>query len=200
MAVKDYKIKKVQVDDAETLKIDTVLWDSGDGAPDTYAQIAYDDEGFEIKYRIEESNPLAEQTVHCQPVHTDSCVEFFVNFLPDETDWYINFEVNANGIMNPSYRLDRYQAEHLTLEEIEGLDIKTDINEDYWTVSFKMSYEFIRHYYKGFDINKCNYIIGNLQKCGEKTNVKHFLSYFPIECEKPDFHRPEYFGTFTVEH
>lgn len=198
MTDKDYKIRKVQIDDAEKLKIATVLWDTDDGAPDTYAQIAYDDEGFVIKYTIEESNPLAEQTVHCQPVHTDSCVEFFVNFLPAETDWYINFEVNANGIMNPSYRLDRYQAEHLSLEEIEGLDIKTDVKEDYWTVSFKISYDFIRHYYKNFDIHKCDYIIGNLQKCGGKTTIKHFLSYFPIGCEKPDFHRPEYFGKFTV--
>ena len=129
MTVKDYKIKKVQVDDAEKLKIDTVLWDTEDGAPVTYAQIAYDDEGFAIKYTIEESDPLAEQKVHCEPVHTDSCVEFFVNFLPDETDWYMNFEVNANGIMNPSYRLDRYQSKHLTLGEIEELDIKTDVKQ-----------------------------------------------------------------------
>ena len=200
MALKDYEIKKVKVDDAKALKIDTVLWNMGDGAPDTYTQISYDDEGFNIKFTIKESEPLALQTKHCEHVHTDSCVEFFVNFMPEETNWYINFEVNANGIMNPAYRQDRYQFKHLSIDEINSFGIKTDIKENYWTVSFKVSYEFVKSYYKDFDINNCDYIIGNLQKCCESTDETYFLSYFPIECEKPDFHRPEYFGKFTVVH
>ena len=32
-------------------------------------------------------------------------------------------------------------------------------------------------------------------KCGDDLTVPHFLSWNPIKTEKPDFHRPEFFGT-----
>ena len=34
----------------------------------------------------------------------------------------------------------------------------------------------------------------NFYKCGDKTLKPHFLSWSPIQSEKPDFHRPEDFG------
>ena len=38
-------------------------------------------------------------------------------------------------------------------------------------------------------------VSANFYKCGDKTAHIHFVSWSPIGCEKPDFHRPEYFGT-----
>ena len=34
---------------------------------------------------------------------------------------------------------------------------------------------------------------GNLYKCADKSETPHYLSLFPIDTEKPDFHRPEFF-------
>ena len=34
---------------------------------------------------------------------------------------------------------------------------------------------------------------GNLYKCADKAKTPHYLSAFPIDTEKPDFHRPEFF-------
>jgi hypothetical protein len=34
----------------------------------------------------------------------------------------------------------------------------------------------------------------NFYKCGDKLTVPHYLSWNPVGAEKPDFHRPEYFG------
>ena len=34
----------------------------------------------------------------------------------------------------------------------------------------------------------------NLYKCGDNLSHPHFLSWRPIQTDKPDFHRPEYFG------
>ena len=39
----------------------------------------------------------------------------------------------------------------------------------------------------------------NIYKCGDKTAHPHFLSWAPIRTEKPDFHRPEFFGTAIIE-
>ena len=37
-------------------------------------------------------------------------------------------------------------------------------------------------------------IRANFYKCGDKTAHPHFLSWSPVSTEKPDFHRPEFFG------
>lgn len=199
MAKKVYGIRKTDLESAETFKVDTRLWDSPAG-PDVSVQLVYDDAAFRIKFTVAEINPLAEKTEHYQFVHEDGCVEFFVNFAPEETARYINFETNANGIMNPSFRADRYDSQPLTLEEIESLNIKAEVFDTYWTLTYDMPFDFIKHYYKTFDIGKCEYIIGNLQKCAHNVLPRIRLSYFPIGCEKPDFHRPEYFGRFDVIH
>ncbi len=37
-------------------------------------------------------------------------------------------------------------------------------------------------------------IPANFYKCGDKLRTPHFLSWNKIEIEKPDFHRPDFFG------
>ncbi len=39
----------------------------------------------------------------------------------------------------------------------------------------------------------------NFYKCGDELQTPHFLSWNPIEIEKPDFHRPDFFGTLRFE-
>ena len=39
---------------------------------------------------------------------------------------------------------------------------------------------------------------GNIYKCGDKTAHPHFLSWAPVGTPSPDFHRPEYFGEFSL--
>ena len=37
-------------------------------------------------------------------------------------------------------------------------------------------------------------LLGNFYKCGDATEMPHYLSWNPIQTERPDFHRPEFFG------
>ena len=134
-----------------------------------------------------------------EQVNEDSCVELFLNFMPKSSDRYMNFEVNANGKMNVAFRKDRYERTKLTLEDIEGLNVSAQIYDDYWTASYKIGYELLKKYYKDFDINACDYVIGNAYKCGEKTEFEHYISLFEVKCEKPDFHRPEFFQRIAIE-
>lgn len=39
----------------------------------------------------------------------------------------------------------------------------------------------------------------NFYKCGDKLQTPHFLSWNPINLEKPNFHCPEFFGTLNFE-
>jgi hypothetical protein len=50
-----------------------------------------------------------------------------------------------------------------------------------------------------FLLNKLNTLDGldakgNFYKCGDNLKVPHFLSWNPIENEKPNFHLPQFFG------
>jgi len=38
----------------------------------------------------------------------------------------------------------------------------------------------------------------NFYRCGGKTDTQ-YACWNPIGCEKPDFHRPEFFGDLTFE-
>ena len=40
---------------------------------------------------------------------------------------------------------------------------------------------------------------GNFYKCGDETDYPHFGMWNPVGTEKPDFHRPEYFGELIIE-
>ena len=193
------KIKKVSVENADKFVLENKLWGYDAYDAEVYAQIAYDDEGFIVKFTIGESNPRREMQHHFEFVHTDSCVEFFVNFTPEQSNKYINFEVNAAGVMNVAFRSSRQESVRLELEEVEGFHITPEIKEDHWTVTYKIGFDFIKKYYPQFDINHCEYLLGNLYKCGDETEMVHYLSYFKVGTEKPDYHRPEYFGKIVVE-
>ena len=53
---------------------------------------------------VKESKPRRELTEHQSDVCRDSCVEWFVNFLPERCDRYFNFKVNPNGAMHVAFR------------------------------------------------------------------------------------------------
>lgn len=192
-----FTIKKCDVDKAEKVKIDIDNWNTNNYTVDVFAQIAYDDTGFNVKFTVMEENPVREKTEHFQPVHEDSCVEFFVNFTPETSDRYLNLETNANGVMNVSFRKDRYESVPLLKEEVEGFNITPQIFDNYWTTNYKVGFDFIKKYYPDFDIDTCEYVTGNLYKCCDAKPI--LLTHFPIGHEKPDFHRPEYFQKIPVE-
>jgi len=104
----------------EKIFVDKTNWGFTDYQPEVYATIMYDETGFDVEFVIKEKDPLREKTNHFDEVCEDSCVEFFVNFDPENSDKYINFEVNANGAMQASLRKDRYDYIDLTRSDIES--------------------------------------------------------------------------------
>ncbi len=182
-----------------TIEITKYYWADGGYEPKVEITLSHDDNNFYITFKTFESNPLAEKDTHLMHVCEDSCVEWFANFTPDANGKYFNFEVNAKGIMDASYRANRYETEHLKVEHVEMLNIKSQIYDDYWTVSYAVPSELIKKYSPTFDMKKCTYIKSNFYKCGDHTHTPHYGAYFEPNPQEPDFHRPEYFGTINVE-
>ena len=64
-----------------------------------------------------------------------------------------------------------------------------------WGVAMVIPFDLI-----GIDPNNIpDRLKANFYKCGDLTKHPHFLSWNPVGCTSPDFHRPEFFGELIFE-
>lgn len=193
-----YTIKKKGCGDVPIITISDYI-DNDGYCPKVVFSVTYSDEGFHVHYDVFENNPKRVMTKHFDPVHLDSCVEWFINFDPEHTENYINFEVNANGVINFAWRPDRYTGMAFTQDEADSLNITTEILEDKWTVDYTVPFTLIRKYMPEFELKNGAVLPSNVYKCGDETEVEHYGCWKMVNREKPDFHKPEYFGRMIIE-
>lgn len=137
-------------------------------------------------------------TQDLSPVADDSCVEFFMQ-VPGH-DEYWNFEFNCIGTLNASHRVERINPKRLTPQELSSIEryascgtepIEEQEGTYCWDLTVSIPLDLV-----GLDgDNLPDYIKGNLYKCAGKTAHRHYVSWSPIDDSKPNFHRPDCFGT-----
>ena len=172
------------------LSADTILWEPDCGIR-AFGQFCYDDGNLYVHLRAVEKEIRAKYTAPLSPVYQDSCLEFF--FMPYDGDRYFNFEINPNGCLYIEFGHNRSDRFALYRGDIQDrFDIRTARTEDGWEVYYQIPLEYIRLFYPEFDFSGA--LRANIYKCGDQTVNKHYLSWNPIDSEKPDFHRPEDFG------
>lgn len=168
--------------------------------PQTWASVTYiEDTGFHVHMVCMEKDPRAEYKNNNDPVYQDSCMEFFVNFAPDKTNQYLNFEVNSNGAMLCGFgekRGDRTPVEQMGIQMPRVL---ADKKEDCWEISYNISMDLIKELYGVCKFEPGYVIKGNFYKCGDKTNKPHYGCWNSIEAPKPDFHQPGFFGRMILD-
>ncbi len=179
--------------------VDVLNWsDSFPYRPITLFIIARSYDAIFIKYSVRGSMLRAIYSNDHDPVYQDSCVEFFCK-IP-ENDYYTNFEFNCIGTcqaarrksrkdnvipfpMDDMKRIERYPSiGRRAFKEMEGMFE--------WELTVKIPFDLI-----GIDPkNLPEKLLGNFYKCADGTDSPHYVSWSPILTEKPDFHRPEFFG------
>ena len=159
------------------------------------------DQGFYLSMQCAEKNPRAVYKNYNDPVYTDSCLEFFAKWH-NGSDKYINMEMNSAGALLScvgSGRENRIPLKDYTGGEI--FQINASVNELYWSVSAAIPFSILEKVYgidrDIFTSGYCFY--GNFYKCGDKTRSPHYGAWNPVQTEKPDFHRPEFFGTLIID-
>ncbi len=159
----------------------------------TTARLLYNNEAVFVKMETNEQPVVAKYIERMSPVCLDSCMEFF--FCPNETNGkYLNFEFNALGTLNLSVGASRHDRKRIE-DPLSTFDIRPELFDGGWSISFKIPFDFIRKY-----VGEPTEIMhGNFQKCGSETGHKHYGMWNAIETEKPDFHRPEFFGNLKFE-
>jgi hypothetical protein len=179
--------------------VEALNWKCFGYKPDVRFSIAYT--GYEIllKYYVTEERFKAEKTETNQDVYEDSCVEFFVS--PSDDGIYYNFEFNGIGTCLMGSGTGRENRKRTEPGIISGIRRKTSVGEKSvsertgefsWTIT--MAIPFSIFFLHSITELKGKTFRANFYKCGDKLTVPHYVTWNPVGTERPDYHRPEYFG------
>lgn len=157
-----------------------------------------ENKGFYLKMRCEETAPRAVYTEDNDPVYKDSCMEFFVNFFPEEEgSGYLNFEMNSNGAILCEYG---HPGNRFYLKD-KGINYphpRVTKGDDFWEIELLITDELIETIYGQSHFKKGHQFKGNFYKCGDDTHTPHYGSWSLIKNEYPAFHKPEFFGNLEI--
>jgi len=182
--------------------IDILNWEEYPYRPKVTFRIAHNNKCIFLNYRVEENSVRAVAGKDNGPVWTDSCVEFFLSFSPDAG--YYNLEANCIGTVLLGKGKDRHGRIHVSPEIIDKIVRWSSLGREpfqekpglcRWELSLVIPTEVFEE--KTELSGKT--IKGNFYKCGDELQTPHFLSWNPINTDKPDFHRPEFFGQIIFE-
>ena len=171
--------------------------------PEVRFRIAHNGANILLQYVVKEAHIRAAASADNGNVWEDSCVEFFIS-LP--SGCYYNVECNCAGTMLCGSGLNRNERTRAGQELLDGVDRYSTISEKVfeskdapaeWSVSLvipaKTFYNDEITDFSGLQTS------GNFYKCGDLLPEPHFISYYPIPVENPNFHLPEYFGPLSFE-
>lgn len=171
-------------------KIDTLNWvEHYPAAPETLFTLAHTDEMLYVRYEVKGEVPLATKTEDLQLVNEDACVEIFIGDADNTHYW--NFEFNAAGVCNASHRKERkVDVVRLNAEQLQSIKrFPVQLCAAHWSLLVGIPFALIK-----LDLAHERARRANLYKCGDKTPMKHYASWSPINAPAPAFHLPEFFG------
>lgn len=196
--------EKFMLREIPPVAIDVVNWDRFPYVPQVHFRIAHTGQNIWLSFQTEESHVLARHLTTNSATHKDSCVEFFLD--PKKDGNYYNFEWNAIGTVHLAYGPNVEEREFVPsalIEEVvrsysslgsEPLDIRKKTK---WNLTVIIPVGILIHdplsELPGLQVR------ANFFKCGDETEHPHYLTWNPVEMDKPSFHQPQYFGTLLFE-
>ena len=170
--------------------IDTLNWvEQYPAAPETTFTLAHTDEMLYVRFEVKGEVPLATKTEDLQLVNEDACVEIFIGDADNTHYW--NFEFNPAGVCNASHRKERkVDVVRLNAEQLQSIKrFPVQLCAAHWSLLVGIPFALI-----DLDLAHEHARRANLYKCGDKTAMKHYASWNPINAPAPAFHLPEFFG------
>ncbi len=166
--------------------------------PAVRLSIAHNTDALLLRFEVEEDDVRAVCLTDNGPVWEDSCAEFFVK-TPD-SPFYFNFETNCIGTGLAAKRTSRTECEHFTPDMMKKVSRRSSLpaepvdgGKGAWTLELEVPFSIL-------DCGaKPETLMANFYKCGDRTAKPHYVSWAPITCPKPDFHRPEFFGKLELQ-
>lgn len=174
--------------------IDSINWqEQYPIAPETKFTLAHTDEMLYVRFEVKGEVPLATKTEDLEHVNEDACVEIFIANADNTRYW--NFEFNAAGVCNASHRKSRKEeVVRLNTEQLQSIKrFPVQLCAAHWSLLIAIPLSLIE-----LDLSREHARRANLYKCGDKTAMKHYASWNPINAPEPAFHLPEFFGEIQL--
>lgn len=191
--------------DIEYNSIETVNWNSFPYKPKVRFRIAHTGDMILIHYNVKEDDIMAVADHDDGEVWKDSCVEFFIS--PNRDSCYYNIESSCIGMLvlhGGIVGKERPSAEQVVLSSVKRWSSLGDKpfkehigKEEEWNLTLAIPAKALfLHSLEDLDGKT---MTGNFYKCGDSLQKPHYLSWSPIDLEKPAFHCPQFFGTIVFE-
>ena len=191
---------------AEVAQIDQYPWYNGGQKQGTEVRVLYDDRAVYAQFLCQDRHIFAQVTQVNGNVCLDSCVEFFATIEPDKGPDYFNLEANCCGTPLLGYGPARRPRIAIRPEQASRIRIATSVpgptkaespSDNGWWLAAAVPLDFISEF-TGARIapGPGTRWKANFYRCGGKTDPQ-FAAWSPIPWERPDFHRPEFFGDVT---
>lgn len=176
-------------------------WVGNDGPERAFFSAVWNEDALTVRFLTQDAPIVARNLVEQGAVSDDSCVEVFLR--PEGSERYYNIEFNIACYINAARRLSRYDKIPLSAEECASIrrtaspavnaPVEYREAED-WTLTVAIPWKLL-----GVVPCRGMRMEGNFYACAGDAPKPYFLSWAPIESEKPDFHRPEYFGDIVLD-
>lgn len=201
-ALKDTDAKKASLilsDGVEGHLIKNVNWpEKYSYCPKSEFIIARSDNSLYIKFRVSECNVKAVHIKDQEAVWEDSCVEFFCK--KPLSDSYNNFEFNCIGACVATSRKGKdkdvvpfSESQMMQIDRFTTLGRKSYLEKEGscdWEITVSIPFQLL-----GINPGELpEKLLGNFYKCADGSSTPHYVSWNPISTEKPNFHRPDFFG------
>ena len=156
------------------------------------AQLCHDGENLYVRMTAKEKNIRATLTEPLSQVCNDSCLEFF--FAPKTDDArYFNFEWNRLLSVYVGFGGARKTRARQILKDPKALFAPAAFDTaDGWGIEYRIPKAYIQMYMPDFELRgeaACNFY-----KCGDETEIPHYLAWAPLSSDTPDYHRRQDFG------
>lgn len=198
----DFTTKEVW-ENIDQISIDTksYLWKDNGYTPTVIIKAFHTDKDIYLNFKVFEEKIKIKQTKFGGDVWKDSCIEFFINPFPNQSEEYFNIEINAIGVpLIGVGKVNDPKRHYFTKDGVKDWSIIPSIKEsknglhgnDFWTLHCRIPKLFFEKYYnKKFNVDSG---IANFYKCGDETEFEHYGAWNRVDSVKPNFHLPQYFG------
>lgn len=177
--------------------------------PEAQAKMMYDDENLYVIFHVKDRYVRCITQEINGPVWEDGAVEFF--FAPDSGKplLYFNLETNCGGTPLMHYNLvPRKESQVLATDEIMKIEIAHTLPKIIdpemkdpvtWTLEYRIPIAMLEKYAKLTRPKKGVEWKANFYKIAENSSNPHYITWSVVNIEKPDFHRPDFFGKLIFE-
>jgi len=177
--------------------------------PEAQAKMMYDDANLYVIFHVKDRYVRCITKEINGPVWEDGAVEFFFAPDPKAPLIYFNLETNCGGTPLMHYNLvPRKESKELSPDDIRNIEIAHTMPQITdpemkdpitWTLEYRIPLTMLEKYGKITRPGKGVGWKANFYKIAENSSNPHYITWSVIEIEKPDFHRPEFFGKLIFE-